>query len=605
MERNLCRLCGKVRNATNLLDLSVEIVFQVSYYCRVDLVDDKNLSQKICFDCNYAIVNFAKFSENVKDVQIQCLIGNDFINAPVKDEQEEIIDTVIEILPESADDKHKSRSSEPLPTTVYVEEQIIEQDNEEEEDFEQSCSDWDRSAEPSDSEFEAPLSKRRGTRQTKRSEEKPKKEKIQKIHPSEVITISDECILDVPASDKHVDGSLAETAYSKFPNLWCKIRLSCMECGEDTDGPHLLKNHYIRLHSDLQDDDEKYQCTECDGEESIVTYFYEYLNHAVAHQPHLKFCCIICSKMFCNTYALYHHYQKSHEQSERISIHSCLVCCQFFQDVDNLEAHEQEIHKIQVQREEIESKTQCQSIVETLFAKELASDFVEHQNTFEVSENEKNIDGTVTDSCIRKFAGQLWSDIAVPCAECAEILPSPFLLSEHYSVKHADAKTRNYICNSCPEIKTFFNFESFINHVFTIHYEHLRYICFVCDSMFWNYKSLYNHFGIFHYEVRVLMCIHCGKYHKSGYDLKCHKEIHGPKRETIEINSGPFECSQCQKAFSKAHQLRRHLEAHKNVKTWICETCGKSFSAKATLINHRYDNASLLLLTVLSINNVP
>jgi hypothetical protein len=49
-----CRLCAKKRNSLNMLNLSTETIYQVSYFCRIELdLNDERFSKSICLDCNY------------------------------------------------------------------------------------------------------------------------------------------------------------------------------------------------------------------------------------------------------------------------------------------------------------------------------------------------------------------------------------------------------------------------------------------------------------------------------------------------------------------------------------------------------------------------
>lgn len=179
-----------------------------------------------------------------------------------------------------------------------------------------------------------------------------------------------------------------------------------------------------------------------------------------------------------------------------------------------------------------------------------------------------NEDGSVTEECDKKYSGQKWGDIPLHCAECSEELTTCHELNNHYSKIHPDLKIRNFICKDCPESKYFSNQESFMNHIFTIHKEHLKFCCFVCSKFYWNYKSLYFHYKNDHPRVKVNICLICGKHHKCGYDLKCHIGVHFPKPKDVDIK---FQCSKCPKSYSKKHLLTRHLDYHNDVKSYVCE----------------------------------
>lgn len=198
-----------------------------------------------------------------------------------------------------------------------------------------------------------------------------------------------------------------------------------------------------------------------------------------------------------------------------------------------------------------------------------------------LSDEDKKDDGSVSQKYRESYANQTtWTKLKISCIECS-IPFSAYQLSEHQLSEHT---SKNFVCTSCPEQKTFFNLESFVNHTFTIHHEYLRYFCFICDEICWNYKALYNHYKS-HKNYKANMCLICGKFHKSGYDLKMHKEVHSKPVKMDEIPA--FKCNLCPKTYNRKLQLMRHqASTHRSEKHWICETCGVSFKSKSSLSNH-------------------
>jgi hypothetical protein len=246
----------------------------------------------------------------------------------------------------------------------------------------------------------------------------------------------------------------------------------------------------------------------------------------------------------------------------------CLYCGKYFKKPYDLKEHESTQHKIQNPRDDYE-KSQPQAItIEKLFAEELKGDLLEKQNIFNIPKSEMNADGTVSDQYVSRFEGQMWSDTVLHCTECSTEFKSSFELNNHLTACHNDLKVRNFICRECPEAKYFSNQESFLNHTFTIHREHLRYCCFVCSKMHWNYKALYLHYKSEHPKIKIHLCLCCGKHHKCGYDLKCHKEVHYPKTKDDEVR---FFCTICPKSYNRKHLLNRHLDYHNSIKSFVCE----------------------------------
>lgn len=587
MDKKVCRMCGKDRNCSNLLDLSSEITFQIEFHCRILLEDNKLLPQKICFDCNYAVTNFATFSDNAKEIQIRLMMENNLDQVKVEIHELPVVECFLQDdvkqshRDQPAKKKRKLRSNESSEELYNEVEDPVLAD--EEINSSNSESEWNNASNSSDSDYQTAYYKKKKKESAKPvKSRRGRKPAVQKKEESE--TTKDAVELDIAECDKNDDGTITSAANSCFNGeKWCDMRLSCQECDQVVKGPFELKEHYTKQHSPDLSGYEKYQCSECvDTDDNVVQYFHKFLNHYVDHQPFLKFCCLICSEMYWNLDSLQQHYQSNHEQN---LLYNCLLCGRFFKTDFYLTSHETRVHKVHINREdgEIRIPNQAAITVESLFADELTGDLFEKENIFKLAANEKNADGSVTEECRNRFTGRTWTSLPLSCLKCDLRQQTAFDLYEHYNNQHTNSKERNFVCSNCPEQKTFFNLESFINHTFTIHHEHLRYFCFICNEICWNYKALYQHFKSEHIEYRANICLYCGKYHKSGYDLKCHSEVHiSSKKDEV----GTFKCNLCPKSYSRKLQLQRHLDVHKNERSWICETCGTSFKSKSSLINH-------------------
>lgn len=547
MDKMQCRMCAKYQKNEEFVPLSDELRNLIDYFCRIQLLLNENLPNSLCNECNHKIVDFSRYSERAKGIQMKMMIEHE-IHQNVKVEIEE--------LPSLYYDKHSS---------LFIEEPKVElmtRSESGDDDLASTESDW-KNESSSDSEFLADIKKRVKSESTgKRRRGRPKK----------IREVDEDFTLDM--AEEEFEG-----------RKWSDMKLKCTECDHESLGPFELRCHYFLFHTlDLP-----YNCVECP---ETLTYFYQLLNHCIGHRKSLNFCCVICSQMFKNMKTLNQHYTTDHKNDDQ-AIKHCGRCGQFFRKPIDLSNHEINVHQVKSSRESKDTKVALYT-VEYLFEEELVDDNFKQNKEFDVPGCDKNVDGSLTEDCKNRFASEMWSEVMhYDCSDCKITIKSPYLLYVHYNSKHPDQKT-NFTCKLCSEDKTFLNFEAFVNHTFIIHHEHLRYFCFICCSGFWDHKSLYRHYKTMHEEYNVFLCLYCGKHHKVGYELKHHMKIHsktktkGEKSEKKEKSPGIFNCNHCPKSFPKKAHLQRHLESHKKNenKIWICETCGKNFNAKSTLINH-------------------
>lgn len=291
--------------------------------------------------------------------------------------------------------------------------------------------------------------------------------------------------------------------------------------------------------------------------------------------------------MFWNTRSLNQHMSMCHNKTDRSAVFHCKRCGQYFRKAFDLVKHEARVHNIESSPTEVDSTKVSSLTMEDIFDEEFSSELFIQKSPFQLQDDQQNQDGSVTEECKEMYSEIMWNNIAThQCCHCGIQSYTAYELYEHYNSDHRDSKN-NFTCKNCPDHKIFLNLESYVNHIFTMHHEHLRYFCFICYDGYWNYKTLYHHYKTEHEDYKALICLYCGKYHKSVYDIRNHKEIHSPKHK-VEKKSKNFTCSICSKSFARENLLQRHMDIHVNTenKLWICETCGKSFNAKSTLINH-------------------
>lgn len=124
---------------------------------------------------------------------------------------------------------------------------------------------------------------------------------------------------------------------------WGTLEFQCQShCNEVFKG---LSNYLTHL-GVIPDSQRSLKCQICPFETISVHRTTSYINHmSRQHFSYIKFCCILCSKVFVNMSMLSLHYQKNHD-SVKLVLYPCLNCGLYCQKISQLKAHKS-IHDIQ------------------------------------------------------------------------------------------------------------------------------------------------------------------------------------------------------------------------------------------------------------------
>lgn len=164
-----------------------------------------------------------------------------------------------------------------------------------------------------------------------------------------------------------------------------------------------------------------------------------------------------------------------------------------------------------------------------------------------------------------------------PCPDCSFVAKIRAKLRSHRLRMHLSSPTK---CDLCT--KVFPNKRYMLRH----RSSHVapQHCCDVCGKMYKIRKAMLEHRKTHDtaYKKTKVKCEHCPKAFCNRYILECHvRDIHmGQKKSYL--------CSTCGKSFTTKHSLAEHTNAHTGVKPHVCEHCGKSFSYESALRDHRY-----------------
>ena len=91
---------------------------------------------------------------------------------------------------------------------------------------------------------------------------------------------------------------------------------------------------------------------------------------------------------------------------------------------------------------------------------------------------------------------------------------------------------------------------------------------------------------LFHTGRRPNTCEMCMKQFTSASYLKRHMFIHTGERL--------FSCEKCEKKFTQASSLKTHMLIHTGEKTYLCEICTKQFVKRSNLKRHMQAHTGII-----------
>lgn len=359
--------------------------------------------------------------------------------------------------------------------------------------------------------------------------------------------------LNISETCKLPNGEIPEDHVLKVSDLRWKNLLICGICKIPFSSINDLFQHADLKHSTRS---KLFQCKSCDGEFTALCES-PLINHLVERHfhEHLKFCCLVCSKMFYNLMSLMNHY-KTHDSKFELLV--CLICGWYAKTLDDLKEHK----AFHLTTEKSENQLLCEKVFEKFNSG--AEPLVRNHS---VAEFEKNPDGTVTHECHSRFEID-WSFGNFQCPACVVSFVNPFELFVHQRLKHPkDVFKKIYSCSLCTDKKDYSNLFTFVNHATSKHLDNAKFTCIVCTKVFWNYLALANHYKDVHPTFPCVFCCHCGKIFMN-----------------VTVASSHF----------KALNLLRTPEERQLLKegkiqedpSHICHVCARNFKSRGTLLNH-------------------
>lgn len=359
--------------------------------------------------------------------------------------------------------------------------------------------------------------------------------------------------LNISASLQQPDGEVPEEHAIKVSDLRWSDLLVCGVCKISFASINDLYLHADSTHSTRS---KLFQCKTCDGDFTALCES-PLINHLVERHfhDHLKFCCLVCSKMFYDLPSLMNHY-KTHDG--KFQLHVCLICGWFAKSLDDLKEHK----AFHMTMEKSENQLLCEKVFEK-FNSGAEPTIRNHC----VAEFEKNLDGTVTDVCQGRFTID-WSFGKYQCPACVISFVTPFELFVHQRLKHPkEVFKKIYSCTLCTDKVDYSNLFTFVNHATSKHLDNANFSCIVCTRVFWNYLALANHYKNVHPTFPCVFCCHCGKIFMN-----------------VTVASSHFKALNLLRTPEERQLLKEgKIQEETN---HICHVCARNFKSRGTLLNH-------------------
>ncbi|KAL5276857.1 hypothetical protein ACFFRR_002208 [Megaselia abdita] len=170
------------------------------------------------------------------------------------------------------------------------------------------------------------------------------------------------------------------------------------------------------------------------------------------------------------------------------------------------------------------------------------------------------------------------------CLKCAKKFVKEERLGNHMRI-HEGLKP--FPCSQCPRsYMKLANLNTHIKESHRINGEKLVIPCTAegCDKIFDKRHSLLAHLRYKHSNKvrpeRTYICETCGKTFKTSWSLKEHSYLHTGE-ETY-----PYKCDQCSKKFIAQKAFKEHLLRHSGIKNFECSYCGMKKTTARELRTH-------------------
>ncbi|KAM8934043.1 zinc finger protein 142 [Pelodytes ibericus] len=338
-------------------------------------------------------------------------------------------------------------------------------------------------------------------------------------------------------------------------------RISCSTCSRTFGTNSKLRLHQRRVHEKKP----THFCSLCDYSGYSQNDIARHMRSC--HSGELAFACSICQASFSSEAALKQHSLRKHQEK---ATHECPQCPFTCHSKATLRCHLQR-HHLQLE---------C-SICKQSFSRRL--DLEEHRKShfthhcqlcqYAAKDRQQLVHHYSEEHENSALPGMEGEEEALRCPFCSFTCRHQ-LVYDHHVKGHGG--TRLYKCTDCEY--TTRNKQKITWHS-RIHTGEKPYKCHLCTYACADPSRLKYHMRI-HKDEKKYLCPECGYKCKWVNQLKYHMTKHTGLK--------PYQCKECDYCTNRADALRVHRETrHRDVRSFICEQCGKTFKTHFLLKTHQ------------------
>ncbi|KAK4304469.1 hypothetical protein Pmani_023592 [Petrolisthes manimaculis] len=265
--------------------------------------------------------------------------------------------------------------------------------------------------------------------------------------------------------------------------------------------------------------------------------------------------CHKCSRKFLKRSSLYHHL-KVHAVGSEVVCQKCGVICV---DQESYELHMDEHLK--------STKFRCHICTASFKRRQQYDDHLKHhkKNKCEICGQPFTTKRALVRHCRvehQKLPQNITLDPEYKCDKCNKVFNRPSLLHQHLQL-HNGVKLKCSLCD-----KQFSHRRGLRKHMNSVVHEHMLQTNNMEKDHAYDAK-----------QKLEFMCEYCG--------IKLPTKITLTKHCRLKHKVGvTWSCPHCDYKTIRNHTLKRHMELHQENRNFMCEICGNSYQALATLKDH-------------------